>query len=132
MHRLIGAQGAPYFFSSRFFNTLILLFTTLYLPCAHAEVIDKVPTLPFIWAVATSSGAICLVAAFFRRWLLILVVPPGIWFFNLFLEIHSADVGPALLAEAGPDYIAHSYLAAFIVIALGALGWILNTRKRRV
>ena len=112
-------------------KTLVLLLTTFYLPSAYAEVIDKLPTLQFIWGVAMASGVICLVAAFVQRWLLILVALPGIWFFNLFLEIHSADVGPALLAEAGPDYIVHSYLAAFAVIALGVLGWVLNTQKRR-
>ena len=113
-------------------KTLILLLTTLYLPCVYAEVIDKVPALPFIWGVAMASGIVCLVATYFRRWLLMLVVLPGIWFFNLFLEIYSADVGPALLVEAGDNYIVQTYLAAFAVIALGALGWILNARKHRV
>lgn len=112
-------------------KALVFLLATFYLPYAYAEVIDKLPTLQFIWGVAIASGVTCLVAAFFRRWLLMLAVLPGIWFFNLFLEIHSADVGPALLAEAGSDYLVHSYLAAFTVIALGILGWILNTRKRR-
>ena len=113
-------------------KTLILLLTTLYLPCVYAEVIDKVPALPFIWGVAMASGIVCLVATYFRRWLLMLVVLPGIWFFNLFLEIYSPDVGPALLVEAGNNYIVQTYLAAFTVIALGALGWILNARKHRV
>ena len=113
-------------------KTLILLLTTLYLPCVYAEVIDKVPTLPFIWGVAMASGIVCLVATYFRRWLLILIVLPGVWFFNLFLEIYSPDVGPALLIEAGPNYLVHAYLAAFAVIALGVLGWILKTRKHRV
>lgn len=113
-------------------KTLVLLLTTIYLPSACAEVIDKVPTLPFIWGVAMASGLVCLVATYFRRWLLVLVVLPGAWFFNLFLEIYSPDVGPALLAEAGRSYMIQAYLAALAVIALGALGWILNASKRRV
>lgn len=112
-------------------KTLILLIATFYLPHAYAEVIDKVPTLPFIWGIAITSGVVCLMATYFRRWLLILIALPGVWFFNLFLEIYSPDVGPALLIEAGRSYIVQVYLAAFAVIALGALGWILNSRKRR-
>ncbi len=113
-------------------KALIALVAIFYLPSAYAEVIDKVPNLSFIWGVAIASGATCLVATYFRRWLLILAVFPAVWFLNLFLEIHSPDVGPALLIETGRSYIAQVYLAAFSVIALGALGWVLNTKKRRV
>ena len=112
-------------------KALIVFVATFYLPCAYAEVIDKVPTLSFIWAVAIASGVVCLVATYFRRWLLILAAFPAIWFLSLLLEIHSPDVGPALLVEAGRGYIVQVYLAALSVIALGVLGWILNAQKRR-
>ena len=68
----------------------------------------------------------------FRSGLLIVAIFPAVWFLSLFLEIHSPDVGPALLIEAGLSYIAQVYLAAFSVIALGAIGCFLNTKKRRV
>ena len=118
--------------NSALFKALIALVVIFYLPSAYAEVIDKVPNLSFIWGVAITSGVTCLVATYFRRWLLILTVFPAVWFSSLFLEIHSPDVGPALLVEAGRSYIAQVYLAAFSVIALGALGWVLNAKKRRV
>ena len=113
-------------------KTLIILATTFYLPCAYAEVIDKVPTLSFIWGVAIASGVVCFITTYFRRWLLILAALPAVWFLSLFLEIHSPDVGPALLVEAGRGYIVQTYLAALSVVILGALGWILNATKRRV
>lgn len=113
-------------------KALIVLVTTFYLPSAYAEVLDKVPTLSHIWGVAIASGVVCLVVTYFRRWLLILVAFPAAWFLSLFLEIHSPDVGPALLIEAGRGYIAQAYLAALSVIALGVLGWILNAQKRRI
>ena len=112
-------------------KALIVVIATCYLPCAYAEVSDKVPTLPLIWGVAIASGLICLMATYFRRWLLISVAVPAVWFFGLFLEIHSPDVGPAILVEAGRGYIIHAYLAALSVIALGVLGWILNAQKHR-
>ena len=112
-------------------RALIVAISIFYLPCAFAEVSDKVPTLPLIWGVAIASGLICLMATYFRRWLLILVVFPAVWFLGLFLEIHSPDVGPAILVEAGRGYIIHAYLAALSVIALGVLGWILNAQKHR-
>ena len=113
-------------------KALIAFVTTFYLPSAYAEVLDKVPNLSFIWGVAIASGVVCLVATYFRRWLLIVAIFPAVWFLSLFLEIHSPDVGPALLIEAGRSYIAQVYLAAFSVIALGAIGCFLNTKKRRV
>ena len=113
-------------------KALIAFVAIFYLPSAYAEVIDKVPNLSFIWGVAIASGVVCLVATYLRRWLLILVVFPAVWFLSLFLEIHSPDVGPVLLIEAGHSYIAQAYLAALSVVVLGVLGWILNARKRRV
>lgn len=113
-------------------KALIALGAACYLPCAYAEVIDKVPTLSFIWGVAIASGVVCLVATYFQRWLALLIAFPAMWFLNLFIEVHSPDVGPALLIEAGRGYVTQAYLAALSVAALGVLGWILNAQKRRV
>ena len=110
-------------------KTLIALTLLFYLPSAYAEVIDKMPTLSFIWGVAFASGFICFVATFFKRWLLILTLFPAAWFLGLFIEIHSPDVGPALLVEIGYSYINQVYLAAFSVVALGLLGWVLSAKK---
>ena len=112
-------------------KALIVVIAIVYLPCAYAEVSDKVATLPLIWGVAIASGLICLMATYFRRWLLISVAVPAVWFLGLFLEIHSPDVGPAILIEAGRGYIIQAYLAALSVFALGVLGWILNAQKHR-
>lgn len=112
-------------------KALIAFLAIIYLPSAYAEVIDKVPNLALIWGVAIASGIACLLATYYRRWLLILAILPAVWFLSLFLEIHSPDVGPALLVEAGRSYIAQAYLAGFVVIVLGVLGWVLNAKKDR-
>lgn len=114
-------------------KALVAFVAVFFWPNAYAEVIDKVPSVSQIWGVAVASGVACLALTYFRRWFLVLAAAfPAVWFFSLFLEIHSPDVGPALLIEAGRGYIAQAYLAAFSVVALGALGWFLNSRKRRV
>ncbi len=117
---------------SALFKAVIVSCFVFYMPSAYAEVLDKVPYLSFIWGVALASGVACLMATYFRRWLLILAAFPIAWFLSLFLEIHSPDVEPSILFEAGYTYIIQAYLAAFFVVALGVLGWTFNAKKRRV
>lgn len=111
-------------------KTLSFLFLELYLSAAYAEVMDKLPSLAYIWGVAIACGIICGVLTYFRRWLFILVVLPLMWFASLFTEIHSGDMGPAIFAEAGGSYINQTYLATFTLIVFTTLGWMLNARKR--
>lgn len=111
-------------------SVVILLATICFPGIACAEVSDKTPSLQYIWIVAISSGLVCLAAAYIKRWLLFFVaVFPLVWFVSLFLEIHSPDVGPALLAEAGYSYFVQAYLAIFVVCVLGTVGWLLHKKR---
>lgn len=112
-------------------KTLIISVATLIPGLVHAEVSDKLPTLVQIWIIAASAGLLCLVAAYFRGWLAaLLAATPLAWFISLFSEIHSADIRPALLAEAGQTYYVQAYLAALLIVVLGYVGWVLGKRRR--
>lgn len=112
-------------------QALIICVAALVPGVVHAEVSDKMPTLVQIWIIAVSAGLLCLVAAYFRGWLTVLVAAlPMAWFFSLFSEIHSMDIRPALLAEAGQTYYVQAYLAALLIVALGYVGWMLGKRRR--
>jgi hypothetical protein len=90
---------------------LIAVFLLLsVLGTAHAEVMDKEPSLMQNIAWGLVSSALSLFAARFKPWLLLLVVPlPAIYFLDLIREIRDPFVGPAMLREAGPIYIYSGY-----------------------
>ena len=110
---------------------VFFVFCTITFP-AYAEVMDKLPTLAYIWGVAIISGVICLVGAYYWKWFLLLAALPATWFYSLYTELHSPDLAPAILSEAGRGYFIQSYLAGACVIVMGITGWIFNTRKHRV
>jgi hypothetical protein len=100
---------------------------------AMAEVSDKEPSLVFVWALGSVASIVCFVGTYFR-WRLapILAALPLLWFASLFMEIHSADVGPHLYAEQGLSYYIQSYLSLAIFMAGLVLGLIMNKRRRNV
>jgi hypothetical protein len=98
---------------------------------AHAEVMDKEPTLVQTWAWALVGGGIGLAAWRVRWWLgLIAATVPAFYFIGLWQEIHDPFVGPAIRVEAGAGYVAWSYAAAVIWIALQVVGAFSRLRKR--
>lgn len=93
---------------------------------AHAEVMDKEPALieNILWGLVSS--VLCLFAARFKPWLLLVVVPlPALYFLNLVSEIRDPFVGPAILKEAGEFYIYSGYGLGILILAsiLVGLGW---------
>jgi hypothetical protein len=119
--------------SPRFVPALRLVAAlALFLPAlAFAEVSDKEYGIGTIWLVGFAAAAVCFVGGYFRRWLLIpLAVVPLVWFVGLFLELHSSDVGPALLHEQGIGYYVQAYLAGVVFLLGCALGWGGKRRKR--
>lgn len=85
---------------------------------AHAEVMDKEPSLMqnIVWGLVSS--ALCLFVARFKPWLLLVVVPlPAFYFLSLLSEIHDPFVGPAMLNEAGKLYIYSGYGLGVLVLA---------------
>jgi hypothetical protein len=97
---------------------------------ALAEVSDKEPAVGLFWQVGILSALLCLVGTRIRPWLgMLCFVPAAIWFLDLFLEIHSPDVGAHLRLEQGIDYFIHAY-AAFAIILCGlVVGYIWHRKS---
>lgn len=90
---------------------------------AHAEVMDKEPSLTqnIVWGLASSG--LCLLAARFKPWLLLVLVPvPAFYFWSLFSEIRDPFVGSAMLNEAGAIYIYSGYGLGVLVLASIVVG----------
>lgn len=102
------------------------LFAFALLPgAALAEVSDKEPTIQLFWTVGLAAGLLCLFAARLRPWLGALVfLATAFWYLSLFLEIHSADVGPHLRFEQGTAYYVQAYVS-FATVLLGLLAGII-------
>ncbi len=100
-------------------SRLIALFFLLsVLGTAHAEVMDKEPSLMQNIAWGFVSSALSLLAARFKPWSLLLVVPlPVMYFWDLIREIQDPFVGPAMLKEAGAIYIYSGYGLGVLVLA---------------
>lgn len=58
-------------------------------------------------------------------------MPVALWFISLFMEIHSADVGPYLHLEQGTVYYVQAY-AAFAVVLFGLIVGVIWHRRRFV
>lgn len=91
---------------------------------ALAEVSDKIPSLPQIWGIAGVAALALLLAMRFKPRMSWLILPLlGLWFTTLLLEVHSADVGPAIVSEQGIGYVVQVYLAAGLAVVAGWIGW---------
>lgn len=91
---------------------------------ALAEVTDKIPTLPEIWGCAALAALALLLAMRLKPRLSWLILPLlGLWFTTLLLEVHSADVGPAIVSERGVGYVVQVYLAGGLAVVAGWIGW---------
>jgi len=101
-------------------------------PAAVAEVSDKVPSLGEIWGIATVAAMALLLAARYRPWLLAVALPIALlWFGALLAEIHSADVGPALVREQGVQFVVWADLVGALMMAACVAGWVWRRRARR-
>ena len=109
------------------------LFALALLPgSAFAEVSDKEPAVQLFWTVGLVAAFLCLLSARFKPWLGVVVfAPAALWFTSLFLEIHSADVGPYLRLEQGAAYYVQAY-AAFAVVLFGLIVGLIWHRQRSV
>jgi hypothetical protein len=109
------------------------LFALALLPgTAFAEVSDKEPAAHLFWILGLTAAFLCLLSARFKPWLGVLVfAPAALWFTSLFLEIHSADVGPYLRLEQGTAYCVQAY-AAFAVVLFGLIAGLIWHRQSSV
>ena len=111
----------------------LLLFALAFLPeAALAEVSDKEPAIHLFWTVGLTAALLCLFASRLNPCLGVLfLVPAALWFISLFLEIHSADVGPYLRLEQGAVYHVQAY-AAFTVVLFGFAAGVIWHRRSSV
>lgn len=109
--------------------TLACMFVMLIPSVVLAEVSDKEPAAGLIWVVRAAAAFFCFLAARFKPWLgLVVFALPMLWFISLFLELHSADVGPHLLVEQGNIYYMQAY-ASFGLALGGLIAGLLLRRK---
>ena len=93
---------------------------------ARAEVMDKEASALALWLWALIPLGPALLAARFRPWLLLLVLPaPLLFFVPQIAEVSDSHVGPAILHEAGFLYVAVSWggLVALAVAVLVGFWW---------
>lgn len=96
---------------------------------AHAEVLDKVAQPVDMWVYAAAGIALVYIALRIHWFLVpVALIYPALWFSNLLLDLNSADLGPAIHAEAGTAYAVHAYGAAcsFLLVSI-----VLFIRKRK-
>ena len=96
---------------------------------AYAEVMDKEHSLFTISLGCTFGTVAAALAARYRPWLLLLVLPSvGFFFAGQLVVILDPYVGPAMAAEAGALYIGVSWVAPVLVLVGGGIGFFFRSR----
>lgn len=73
---------------------------------AWAEVMDKEPSLAFLWSIATASAIVAVVAGRISPWFALLSVPlPLVYGLAVLFEFIDPYVGLAIAREGGVSYI---------------------------
>ncbi|MCE2744785.1 MAG: hypothetical protein LW710_02630 [Burkholderiales bacterium] len=113
-------------------NKIVFVAACCFLPlCAHAEVLDKFPQIQGMW-LHVALGVLFAGVALRIHWsvFVLALVYPALWFVSLLMEVHSFDLGPAIVAEAGQSYSMNAHAAA-IVWLLGVVGLLIwKTRSK--
>ena len=105
---------------------LLLFFLPI---AAHAEVMDKESSALVVWAWAVIPAIVAFLAARYKRWLLLLVLPAPILFFVAhLLEVTDPYVGPAIAQEAGVSYLIASWGGPLALVLCVLLGLFLRRR----
>jgi hypothetical protein len=92
---------------------------------ASAEVMDKEPSASFLVAVCLAAGLASLLAARFRAWILLAVLPyPMLLLYRMYDELADPSVGPAIRSESpGYDVYVGWAIAALTVPLLIGIVW---------
>ena len=113
-------------------RAIFLLFSLVPI-LARAEVLDKEFSLPTVASFAVVGAVAAFLAARYRPWLLLVTLPPVVFFFGLHLsEFFVPIVGQATVAEGGATYVLVSWGGALAVLVCCALGFAGRGRRGRV
>jgi len=83
----------------------------------HAEVMDKEPSLGCIFLWGLIGSLVTTLSIRYKPWLILLSLPlPALYFFGLILEIQDSHIGPAILNEAGGEYIYSAYFLSTLLV----------------
>jgi len=97
---------------------------------AHAEVMDKEFSAAAVWAWAIAPSVITFLAARYRPWLLLLVLPaPVLFYIAQLLEVADRYVGPAIAREAGTPYLVASWGGPLALVMGLLLGLVARSRR---
>lgn len=96
---------------------------------AFAEVMDKEHSLLTVALWCALGTAAAALAARYRPWFLLVVLPSvSLFFVGQLTELFDPHVGPAMAAEAGVLYIVVSWAAPALVLAGGGIGFFFRSR----
>jgi hypothetical protein len=99
-------------------------------PLAHAEVMDKEPSLAEVWLVALPLAVLSFFACRFSPFLSLLTLPLPVLYLVAFLgEVTDPWGGPAMLSEVGWLYVV-GCTAAFIAVAVAHLLGVVQWRRK--
>ncbi|HEX4916451.1 MAG TPA: hypothetical protein VFV43_00995 [Limnobacter sp.] len=116
-------------------NKTTFLFILWALPLiAHAEVLDKLPQIHDMW-MHNLLGVLIAYLGLRLHWtvFLLAVSYQSLWFANLLMDLHSFDLGPAIIAEAGNQYAvnAHAAVGVWVVAVVGLCFWSANRKAAK-
>lgn len=99
---------------------------------AHAEVSDKVLSIPGMWVQAFLIGGVAILAGRFRWWLgLPFMVLPIVIALSTFGLRHASELGPAIVKEQGESYFLNFYASALLTALLVGIGIWMGLRRRK-
>jgi hypothetical protein len=97
---------------------------------AFAEVMDKEASLGEIWLWACLGAVAGYFATRRHKFLAIVTLPLSLLIpLKTILEIHTPDVGPSIIQEAGMTYVVQAYLALSLVLLAHILGLARKPRR---
>lgn len=97
----------------------------------YFEVLDKEPSSMELWLFYLACAAIGFLLCRFAFWLVVLVIPINLLFGLVWLtELHDEYIGPAIIQEAGYNYVIQSYLAILTAILLPGAGAYISWKKQ--
>ena len=96
---------------------------------ANAEVMDKLPSVAAIWVSCLGGAVVIFAVCRFLHWSLIAASLAVALLYTIFVVVESYELGAENLREAGPFYLASTYITLALIWA-GAIAGFYLRRKR--